>query len=37
MLSPKYLEENFRTDGKNTIVVAEDIPADKYTFIAALA
>ena len=35
MLSPKYLEENFRTVRKNTIVVAEDIPADKYTFIAA--
>ena len=35
MLSPKYLEENFRTVRKNTIVVAEDIPADNYTFIAA--
>ena len=35
MLSPKYLEENFRTVRKNTIVVAEEIPADKYSFIAA--
>jgi uncharacterized damage-inducible protein DinB len=35
MLSQKYLEENFRTVRKNTIVIAEDIPADKYSFIAA--
>lgn len=28
MLSPKYLEENFRTVRKNTIVIAEEIPAD---------
>jgi uncharacterized damage-inducible protein DinB len=35
MLSPKYLEENFRTVRKNTVVIAEEIPADKYSFIAA--
>jgi uncharacterized damage-inducible protein DinB len=35
MLSPTYLEENFRTVRKNTVVIAEEIPADKYGFIAA--
>jgi uncharacterized damage-inducible protein DinB len=35
MLGLDYLEENFRTVRRNTILVAEDIPADKYTFTAA--
>jgi uncharacterized damage-inducible protein DinB len=35
MFGPGYLEENFRTVRKNTVLVAEDIPADKYTFTAA--
>ena len=35
MLGLAYLEENFRTVRKNTILIAEDIPADKYSFVAA--
>ncbi|MEN3337261.1 MAG: hypothetical protein V7647_937 [Acidobacteriota bacterium] len=35
MFGPGYLEQNFRTVRKNTVLVAEDIPADKYTFTAA--
>ncbi len=35
MFGPGYLADNFRTVRKNTILVAEDIPADKYTFTAA--
>jgi uncharacterized damage-inducible protein DinB len=35
MLGSTYLEENFRTVRGNTIVIAEEIPADKYTFRAA--
>jgi uncharacterized damage-inducible protein DinB len=31
----KQLAESFRTVRKNTILVAEDIPEDKYSFIAA--
>jgi uncharacterized damage-inducible protein DinB len=35
MFGPGYLEQNFRTVRKNTVLVAEDIPADKYAFTAA--
>jgi uncharacterized damage-inducible protein DinB len=35
MFGSRYLEENFRTVRKNTILVAEDIPHDKYGFRAA--
>jgi uncharacterized damage-inducible protein DinB len=35
MLGSTYLQENFRTVRENTIVIAEDIPADKYSFRAA--
>jgi uncharacterized damage-inducible protein DinB len=35
MLGPTYLEDNFRTVRRNTVVIAEEIPADKYAFSAA--
>lgn len=35
MLGLAYLEENFRTVRRNTLLIAEDIPADKYSFVAA--
>jgi uncharacterized damage-inducible protein DinB len=35
MLGSTYLRDNFRTVRENTIVIAEEIPADKYTFRAA--
>ncbi|HMF60254.1 MAG TPA: DinB family protein [Vicinamibacterales bacterium] len=35
MLGSTYLQENFRTVRENTIVIAEEIPADHYTFRAA--
>jgi uncharacterized damage-inducible protein DinB len=35
MLGLAYLEDNFRTVRKNTVQIAEDIPADKYSFVAA--
>jgi uncharacterized damage-inducible protein DinB len=35
MLGSTYLQDNFRTVRENTIVIAEEIPADKYSFRAA--